>query len=168
MNCFTAYEATFLLQQAGTEDCLYQADKKMFNYMFKLVARSKYGKCNEKSGNFRWLWTKFGQLLHWKTLECMSNEKWNSKIYCVALQKCERYHDHNSTQLWECAGSNIKYIRRWLVRHKKYAYIDYGRFNDYVTTKISWKGSALGMRYDNTQKDVCSQGKFEPPVHNNN
>ena len=147
---FTAYEATFRLQHINlTENCLYQQTRNTF----KFVLRSD-SKCDEKERNFRWLWTNFGQLLHWETLQCMTDDYrvTNGHDY-VVLKKC----DTNEKQSWECAGDDKKYIHR----HEKQTlrYMGYGEFYDYVTVSNAWPSVAQWRRYG-TRKEVCSQGKL--------
>ena len=148
-HCFTAYEATFLLQHNNNGNCLYQATS---TDDFKFVRLSNM-KCDEKNRNFRWLLTNFRQLLHWKTLECMTDDYYGTPYYFVVLKKCDRNYQKQS---WECVGEKERYIRQT----QSYRHLDYGEFHDYVTTKISWPGVAKWRRYD-TQKSVCSQGNLK-------
>lgn len=158
--CFTAYEATFLLQHDRTKHCLYQNPIQTTSGWLRFVVET-YGECNKTNWNFRWLWTKFGQLLHWETLECMSDDYYSTstRFYRVVLRKCRRYHQRQS---WECAVNNKKYIRRWVYLTNSYLYMYYyhGQFTDYVTTSFPWRGAAQWRRYD-TQEDVCSQGNLK-------
>ena len=146
---FTAYEATFLLQHNFTRYCLYQ-QVSTGNNKFVLLKKTK---CDDNNRNFHWLLTNFGQLLHWETLECMTDDYYTSTYYFVVLRKCDR---NNQKQLWECSGLNKKDIRQT----KSNRYLDYGEFDDYVTTKISWPGVAKWRRYD-TRESVCSQGNLK-------
>ena len=141
---FTAYEATFLLQHYLSGYCLYQLTS-TGNNKFVLLKKTK---CDDKNRNFRWLLTIFGQLLHWETLECMTDDYYSS-YYFVVLRKCDR---NNQKQSWECVSL---YIRQ----RKSYRHLDYGEFHDYVTTKIAWPGAAKWRRYD-TQESVRSQGNL--------
>ena len=124
----------------------------------KFVVRT-YGQCNETNRNFRWLWTKFGQLLHWNTLECMSDDLQDYIDYTrynfVVLKECYR---NNKKQQWKCGKFNKKYT---LVNADRFdVYMDF-EVNDYVTTVTYWwSGTAQWTRYD-TKNDVCSQGHFK-------
>lgn len=161
-HCFSAYEDTFLLQHQyyRTKKCLYQ-DIRLTNIgIIKFVLRNIFGECNDKDGNFRWIWTKSGQILHWETLECMSvdyltifKNYYAYTLYYVVLKKCDQ------KQSWECTsdGQNKKYIR---LLENSNMYMDYGELNTYVTTRPLWHSTAQWRRYD-TQKDVCSQGNFK-------
>ena len=168
-RCFTAYEATFLLQHDGTKNCLYQETRQTTDGTsvtpVKFVVRT-YSQCNEISKNFRWLWTKFGQLLHWDTLECMSDDY---RVYItnilshnfVVLKKC---YANNQKQQWKCGGYNKKYIQLLAKLYLHDVYMDYGK-DDYMTVKYLWSDTAEWTRYD-TKNDVCSQGNLKNRVQN--
>ena len=152
--CFTAYEATFLVQHNLTGNCLYQATRAGFKFI--LLSKPE---CDEKNSNFRWMWTNFGQILHWETLECMTDDYRGLLYHYVILKKCNR---NNQKQGWECAGEKKGHIRQ----PSSYRYLEYGQYHDYVTTRISWLGVAQWRRYD-TQKDVCSQGNLKKQCSSN-
>ena len=149
-RCFTAYEATFLLQQVGTENCLYQETVQKLLGTLKFVFRSDQVKCDEKYKNLHWIRTNFRQLLHWETLECMT-DYYTFPYYYVVLKKCDR---NNQKQSWECVGDKKRNIRNTNSFRKLY----YGQYYDYVTTSSFWLEK--WTRHD-TQKDVCSQSNYK-------
>ena len=161
-RCFTAYEATFFLQHDSTRQCLYQARRRLptGDYL-KFVVRS-YGNCDRATSNFRWLWTKYGQLLHWETLECMSDDYYSRPFYYTVLKECGR---NNEKQRWKCGGQNKKYIQLLIKPYQNTLYLDYGH-DEYVTIRYARRGTAQWTRY-NTQEDVCSQGNLKRRQRNN-
>lgn len=139
-------------------NCLYQETRASFKFI--LLSNRK---CDEKNSNFRWLWTNFGQILHWETLECMTDDDYYGQPYnYVILKKCD---SNNQKQGWECAGYKKRYIRQPMSNHS-HRYLEYGQYHDYVTTRASWHGIAQWRRYD-TQKDVCSQGNLKKQCSSN-
>ena len=137
------------MQHSLAGNCLYQATS-TGNNKFILLSKDK---CDEKKSNFSWMWTNFGQILHWETLECMTDDYYYGLLYhYVILKKCDR---NNQKQGWECVGDKKRYIRQ----PSSYRYLEHGQYHDYVTTRISWHKVAQWRRYD-TGEDVCSQGNL--------
>ena len=136
-------------------NCLYQATS-TGNNKFVLLSKNK---CDEKESNFSWMWTNFGQILHWETLECITDDYYGGLYYFVILKKCDR---NNQKQGWKCVGDKKRYIRQPM----SYRYLKYGQFYNYVTTRITWPGLAQWRRYD-TEKDVCSQGNLRKQCSSN-
>ena len=151
LRCFTAYEATFFLQHDSRRQCLYQARRLATGGYLKFVVRS-YGNCDGESSNFRWLWTKYGQLLHWETLECMSDDYPTRYYNYIVLKECGR----NNKQRWKCGEQNKKYIQLLINPYQDTVYLDYGH-DDFVTIRYARDYPAQWTRYG-TQENVCSQG----------
>jgi hypothetical protein len=140
-HCFAAYEDSFLLQHNFRKLCI-----KPYNTFVRAGAT-----CSYDNWDYRWIWTNFGQLLNWKTLECMTDERSNNK-YFVTMKKCNR---KNQRQLWKCVGERIKQTwPHWLGR-SMYIYYVHGYL--YVGTTKYWRSASKWTRFG-SQKNVCSQG----------
>ena len=163
-RCFTAYEATFFLQHDSTRQCLYQERRRLAGVgSLKFVVRS-YGNCDGASSNFRWLWTKYGQLLHWETLECMSDD-YPTRYYnyiVLVLKECGR---NNKEQRWKCGEQNKKYIQLLINPYEDTVYLDDGH-DDYVTIRYERRGLTAQWTHYGTQENVCSQGNCKNQRNN--
>ncbi len=123
----TADEDYFLLENYNDKLCLYQKPKGKKTFVFKDAT------CSYDDGNSRWIWTNYGQLLNWKTLECMTDDRF------VTMKKCDR---HNQKQLWECVNRN------------------YGKFSKYVRTRKTHLSTAQKWVRHGSGNNVCSQGNL--------
>ncbi|CAB4045930.1 Hypothetical predicted protein, partial [Paramuricea clavata] len=101
--------------------------------------------CSYDSWDYRWIWTNFGQLLNWKTLECMADDYYvpDDNKYFVTMTKCDR---NSQRQLWECVHERIK---QTLSRR----YLYYGEHYRYVTTKNKYWFSAPKWTRFGSKKD---------------
>ena len=148
-HCLTAGEDYFLLQRVGLRHkrCLYQTSTKRGTFVFVSTT------CSYDNENSLWIWTNNGQLLNWKTLECMTDDLLFQQKHFVTMKKCDR---HNRKQLWECVSHNNDYIKR--TESGRYMY--YGGYFDYVTTRDThWSVARKWMRRG-SRNNVCSQGSL--------
>ena len=138
--CITAYEDSFLMQN---NLCLYQ---KFYSTKETFVLA---GTCRYDNWDYRWIWTNFGQLFNWQTLECMTGDLHarSDYKYYVTINKCDR---NNQRQLWECVDESIKHTQSG-------RYMYYGEHSGYVTTTKYWLYASKSTRFG-SKKDVCSQG----------
>ena len=143
--CLTADEDYFLLQSVRHKRCLYQTSTKWGTFVFVSTT------CSHDNENFRWIWTNYGQLLNWKTLECMTDDFLSQQNqHFVTMKKCDR---NNQKQLWQCVEDSNYYVRQ--TRSGRYLYS-----GEYVTTRnIEWSVAPIWKRF-RSGKDVCSQGSF--------
>ncbi|CAB4031177.1 Hypothetical predicted protein [Paramuricea clavata] len=140
----TSYKGSFLIQNNLDKSCIYQ---KFLDYSAFVIGSPT---CNAKNWDSRWMWTNFGQLLNWKTLECMTDDFISDKYqYFPVMRKCNR---NNQRQLWECVGDKKYNIMQLLSRR----YMYYGEVVHFVTTKKIQSYETKWRRFD-SKKDVCSQ-----------
>ena len=146
---FTAYEATFLMQNNNERRCIYQHPVPK-NPIIVYIRRNST--CDDNNGDSRWMWTKYGQLLNWQTLECMTDDPLSPQSpYIPGMKKCDR---NNTKQLWECVGEKKYNIKQ--TQSGRYLY--YGEYHTYVTTKATTQMKATIWTRLGSEKDVCSQG----------
>ncbi len=146
---FTAYEASFLMQNNKEKRCIYQ-----YPYDTKTTFVRRYSTCVEKNENSRWIWTNYGQLLNWQTLECMTDDYYATSAfkYFATMKKCDR---NNQKQLWECVG-----VKKYNIKQTQSGrYLRYGGYSSYVTTKYTVWARTTWTRLG-SEKDVCSQGRL--------
>ena len=142
--CLTADEDYFLLQSVRHKRCLYQTSTKWGTFVFVSTT------CSHDNENSRWIWTNYGQLLNWKTLECMTDGLLFRQEHLVTMKKCDR---RNQKQLWECVGDKKYNIRQTQSRKDLY----FGEHRQYVTT--SWSTARKWVRHG-SNKDFCSKGSL--------
>ena len=140
---FTAYEASFLIQNNNEKRCIYQS-----SYTFV----SRDSTCVENNGNSRWMWTNHRQLLNWQTLECMRDDYITTYQYFPTMKECNRY---DQKQLWECVGDKKYNIKQT----QSGRYLHYGEYSSYVTTKYTTYTTPTTWTRLGSEKDVCSQGR---------
>ena len=141
------------MQNNNEKQCIYQ-------YVHGNRVR-RNSTCDEKNGNSRWMWTNYGQLLNWQTLECMTDDlySWLSKKYFPTLEKCD---GNNRKQLWECVGE-----KKYNIKQKQSGrYLSYGEYYTYVTTKGTTQMEATIWTRLGSGKDVCSQGEILQVINN--
>ncbi len=146
---FTAYEASFLVQNNNEKQCIYQ-----YWYSKKTTFVRRNSTCVEKNGNSRWMWTNHGQLLNWQTLECMRDDYITIDLIFPTMKKCDRY---DQKQLWECVGDKKYNIKQ---THESGRYLYYGEYERYVTTNYTTQTTATTWTRLGSEKDVCSQGSL--------
>lgn len=149
-HCFTAYEDSFLLHKNNYEFCLYQ-----YPYNTKYTFVQVGATCSYDNLDYLWIWTNFGQLLNWATLECMTDDyHTRQNQHFVTTEKCDR---NNQKQLWECVGNKKYKIKQTQSGRRMY----YGEHSQYVTTKDTyWYNELKWMRFG-SKKDVCSEGTVQ-------
>ena len=136
---FPAYEESFLLQ--NTQNLCFYQDVILPGTRVKgeIV-------CSKEYQNSLWIWSNFGQLVNWKTLECMAGEK------PISMKKCDI---SDRKQLWKCVGKDI-------VQTQSGRYMYYRRYHwqddASVTTQTKPSFATKWKRY--SKKNVCSQGKI--------
>ena len=146
LNSFTAYEASFLVQNNNEKQCIYHG---------KTTFVRRYSTCIKKTGNSRWMWTNYGQFLNWQTLECMTDDYYTPdiKTHFATMTKCDR---HDQKQLWECEGDKKYNIKQTQSGRTLY----YGEYYNYLTTKDTTHTTPTTWTRLGSEKDVCSQGSL--------
>ena len=146
-HIFTAYEASFLVQNNVSKSCIY---KKFLEHSTFVLESSIL--CNDKNRDSRWIWTNFGQILNWETLECMTDDFTGGGRHYPTMKKCDKSTDQK--QLWECVGDKKYDIIQSLSRR----YMYYGEVTQFVTTKNTQPSDNTKWQRFGSEKDVCSQG----------
>lgn len=142
---FIALQASFALQPNPGGKCIHKDSIDNKGYVYP----SNY-KCDYEKQNFHWIYTKYNQLLHWETLHCMVDYKYNDyrNKHFVVLKKCD---SEEREQLWQCVDGKKNTIMR--VNSSKY--ITYR--NNFGTIDPKQSGLIQWTRQD-TPQSVCSQG----------
>ncbi|CAB4045051.1 Hypothetical predicted protein, partial [Paramuricea clavata] len=115
-------------------------------YTFVLAGET----CSYDNWDYRWIWTNFGQLLNWETLECMTDDYQYQYKYLVTMKKCDK---NNQKQLWECVGNKKYNIKQTQSGRHMY----YGEHLQYVTTKNTYSYYDKKWTRFGSEKHVCSQ-----------
>ena len=136
------------MQNNKEKRCIYQ-----YPYSKKTTFVRRYSTCVEKNGNSSWMWTNYGQLLNWQTLECMRDDYITPDRYFPTMEKCDR---NDKKQLWECVSDKKYNIKQ--IQSGRYLY--YGEYSSYVTTKYTTYTTATIWTRFGSEKDVCSQGRL--------
>ncbi|CAB3988118.1 Hypothetical predicted protein [Paramuricea clavata] len=142
----TSYEASFLVQNNLSKSCTYQ---KFLDHTTFVLESSIL--CNDKNRDSRWIWTNFGQILNWETLECMTDDFIGGGRHYPTMKKCDKSTDQK--QLWECVGDKKYDIIQSLSRR----YMYYGEVTQFVTTKNTQPSNKTKWKRFGSEKDVCSQ-----------
>ena len=147
-SSFIAHEASFVLQHNPDGKCFHKDYLDTKGYVYPGVYT-----CDYEKQSFHWIYTKYRQLLHWGTLKCMADYKYDDyrNKHLVVLKECDR---DKQEQLWQCVDDKKNTIMK--VNSSKY--ITYR--NHIGTIDPKQFGVSQSARHD-TQQSVCSQGNSE-------
>ena len=111
-------------------------------------------KCNSTAISQQWLWTKNGQLLNMKNLQCIAiGYKLQENVsFSLTFQKCVA---NEKTQVWRCDPQDSYNVREKM--KSGYLYYRHDHDNNRV---VSNKSAALKWKRYGSNEALCSEGKM--------
>ena len=111
-------------------------------------------KCNSTAISQRWLWTKNGQFLNMKNLQCIAigYKLQGNFSFSLRLQKCIA---HERKQVWRCSQQNL-----YNVKDKAQNGHLYFKQDKHYNRVVSHKSAALQWKRYGSNQTLCSEGKM--------